>query len=199
MIRLLSLVAMMLMVSACNDIDGKMTVYADFMLVDEDGRHVTIPEGTHEAEFSYRSRKGEIEIEIKDIDNGKDRDFEFQVPDLSKEDFRKERLELHFPATAGDRELDTKMLITNKILSKEGPLGVFHRCREHGSVVYFWRPIVFYNTNRVTRVAAHIGSSENTLALFEATERKQGREVVWTGECGEEMPDTLGDVMVKVN
>ena len=195
MIRLLSLMAVMLMLSACNDIDGKMTVYADFMLVDEDGRHVMISEGTHKAEFSYRTSKSEIEIEIKDIDNGKDRDFEFQIPDLSEEDFHKERLELHFPATAGDRELDTKMLITNKVLSQEGPIGNYYRCRERGSAIYLLRPVVFFKTNRITHIAAHIGSGEDTLALFEATKNRHERDIVWTGECGQEMPDNLEDVV----
>lgn len=195
MFKILSLLMTMFMLSACNDIDGKITVYADFMMVDEDGRHVMIPEGTHLADFSYKARKGEIEIEIEDIDNGKDREFEFQVPDLSKEDFRKERLELHFPATVGDRELDTKMLITNKTLSKTGPQGDFYRCREYGSVVYYYRPVVSYRVNRITHIAARINHDEDTLALFEATKNFQEREIVWVGECGGEMPENLEDVI----
>lgn len=195
MFKILSLLTVMFMLSGCNDIDGKITVYADFMLVDEDGRHVMITEGTHLADFSYKARKGEIEIEIDDIDNGKDRDFEFQVPDLKKEDFRKERLELHFPATVGDRELDTKMLVTNKILSKEGPRGDFYRCREYGSAVYYYRPVVSYRVNRITHIAARINNHEDTLALFEATKHSHGREIVWAGACGDEMPENLEDVV----
>ena len=194
MVRLFLLMATMLMLSACNDIDGRMTVYADFMLVDEDGRHITLPAGTHEAEFTYKSRKGEIEIEVKDIDNGKDRDFEFQIPDLSKEDFHKERLELHFPATTGDRELDTRMLITNKILSAGKLKGKFRYCRERGSTIRSFRPYVYRNIKRVTHIAAHIGNSEETLALFEASKTSKERHVVWVGECGEEMPESLETV-----
>ena len=197
MIKLLSMLVVMFMLSSWNDIDGKITVYADFMLVDEDGRHVTIHAGTHMAEFSYKHRKGEIELEIKDIDDGHDRDFEFQIPGLSKKDFHKERLELHFPTTAGDRELDTKMVITNTLLSKVSLIGDFYRCREHGSAVYSYRPVVFYHAKRVTHVAAHISSNEETLALFEATKhsKKHKREIIWTGECGDEMPDNLEDVV----
>ncbi len=181
--------------SAGNDIDGKITVYDDFMLVDEDGRHITLTEGTHTAEFSYKIRKGELEIEIDDIDNGKDRDFEFQIPNLTEEDFRKESLELHFPNTPGDRELDTKMLVTNKILSKKGPYGNYYRCRERGSVIYSYRPVVFYLANRITHVVARISSDEETLALFEANRHTRGREIVWKGRCGDMMPENLEDVV----
>ena len=195
MFKVLSLLMAMFMLSSCNDIDGKVTVYADFMLVDEDGRHVTIPAGTHMAEFSYSISDSEIELEIKDIDHGKDRDFEFQIPDVSQEDFRKDSLELHFPATAGDRELDTKMLVTNKTMSKKGPIGDFYSCREHGSAMYSYRPVVFYKANRITHVVARISSNEDTLALFEATKHSQEREIVWVGECGGDMPEHLEDVI----
>ena len=196
MARLFFCTAMMLMLSACNDIDGKLNAYVSFMLIDEDGRRVIIPAGTHVAEFSYKTRKHEVEIEIKGIDNGKDRDFEFQLPaDLRDEDFRKERLELHFPTMVGNRELDTDMLITNKILSKKGPHGHYRRCRERGSAIYLLRPIISYEVKRVTHVVARIRSGEETMALFEASKRKQGREVVWKGECGGEMPESLDDVM----
>ncbi len=197
MIKLLSMLMVMFMLSSWKDIDGKITVYADFMLVDEDGRHVTIPAGTHMAEFSIKPSKDEIELEIKDIDGDDDRDFEFEIAGLSKKDFYKERLELHFPNTDGDRELDTKMVITNTLLAK-GPLtSAFYRCREHGSAIRSYRPVVFYHAKRVTHVAAQISSNEDTLALFEATKRskKQKREIVWTGECGGEMPENLEDVV----
>ena len=199
MIKILSMLMVMFMLSSWNDkdIDGKMTVYADFMLVDDDGRHVTITAGTHMTEFSFKPNDDKIELEIKDIDDDDDRDFEFQVPGLSKKDFYKEKLELHFPNTAGDRELDTKMVLTNTLLSKGALMGVFYRCREHSSAVYSYRPVVFYRAKRVTHIAVQISSNEETLALFEATKRsnKQKREIVWTGECGGEMPENLEDVL----
>lgn len=195
MFKVLSLLIALLTLTACNEIDGKITVYADFMLVDEDGRHIMITTGIHMAEFEYKPQKREIEIEIKDIDNGKDRDFEFEVPDLSSEDFHKERLELHFPATAGDREMDTKMLITNKVLSKGDLRANFYRCREHGSAVYDYRPVVFRMIKRVTHIAAHIDDGENTLALFEGSKVSKEREKLWIGQCGDELPENLEDVV----
>ena len=199
MIKILSMLMVMFMLSAWDDkdIDGKMTVYADFMLVDDDGRHVAIPAGTHMTEFNFKPKHDEIELEIKDIDGDDDREFEFHVPGLSKKDFYKDKLELHFPNTAGDRELDTKMVLTNTLLSKGELMGAFNRCREHGSAVYSYRPVVFYRAKRITHIAVQISSGEATLALFQATQssNKRKRQVVWTGECGDEMPDNLEDVL----
>ena len=198
MFKVFSLLMAMLMLSACNDIDGKITVYDDFMLVDEDGRHIMIAKGTHAAEFSYRIYKHEIELEIEGIDNGKDRDFEFQIPDLSDEDFHQERLELHFPTNGGGRELDTNMVITNTIMSAGELQGRFYRCRDRGSAVYGHRPVVFRFVNRITHVAAQISSGEDTLALFEASKSyPHSREVLWVGECGDPMPENLEDVVVE--
>lgn len=195
MFRVISLLMATFLLSACNDLDGNIKVFSDFMLVDEDGREVMITTGTHEAEFSVDVSDGEVELEIDDIDNGRDRDFEFQIPDMSNEDFRQERLELHFPATVGDRELDTRVLITNKIMHREGPIGEYYRCREHGSAVYFLQPVVFHRVERLMHVAAHIGSNEDTLALFEAGELIKERQIAWRGACGGAMPDNLEDVI----
>ena len=195
MFKVLSLLTALLMLSACNDLDGKLTVFTDFMLVDEHGREIMIPAGTYEAELDYDVSDGDIELEIESIDRGRDRDFDFQVPDLSQEDFQQERLELHFPATQGDRELDTRILITNLIIAKTGPVGTYYRCREHGSAVYSYRPVVFYRLDRRMHAAIHIGSAEETLALFEASERIKDRQIVWKGQCGDEMPENYNDVV----
>ena len=155
-----------------------------------------IPAGIHEAELDYDASDGDIELEIDNIDRGRDRDFEFQIPDLSQEDFQQERLELHFPATQGDRELDTRMLITNMIISKTGPFGVYYRCRERGSAIYSYRPVIFYRLDRRMHAAVHISSVEETLALFEASERiKNDRQEVWSGACGDAMPENYSDVI----
>ncbi len=196
MFRFFSLFVALFVLVAWDDIDGKIDVYQDFALVDEDGRYIELSAGTHEADFSYNIGKGEIELEIDDIDNGKDRDFEFQIPGLSKEDFHKERLQLHFSDVAGDRDLEARLLVTNEILSKGKLEGKFRPCREHGSVVFSRRPIVYRYVDRVTHIALHIGSSEDTLALFEGSKHKQGKRVkVWVGECGGDMPDNLADVV----
>ena len=68
-----------LLLSACNDkdIDGALKVFKSFVLLDEEGYHLSIAEGTYEAEFSYKTRDGSIEVEIDDVVGGYDRDFIF--------------------------------------------------------------------------------------------------------------------------
>ena len=45
MVKVLSLLTALFMLSACNDLDGKLTVFTSFMLVDEDGREVCYTRG----------------------------------------------------------------------------------------------------------------------------------------------------------
>ena len=182
--RLFLLAVSFLMLASCNDVEGKLRVFSDFVLTDDDGRRVMIGEGTHEAEFSWNVSKSEVQLEIDDIDGDDGREFEFRAPGLSNVDLRAERIEMEVFAEDCGQPVDVNVLITNTVISKEGPREGMFRCLSRGQSVYNYRPVIYFNVERLVGVAIGMNNGEEQLALFEGVERVKDRQEIWSGECG---------------
>ena len=109
--RILQTLLVLLMLTGCNDIDGRLKVFQNFSLVDEDGRTHEIKAKTYEADFSYSRKKKEVELEIDDFYRGKDTDFEFYVPHMSEIDFNSDEIEIEVLAADSGQDVDLNALI----------------------------------------------------------------------------------------
>ena len=142
--RLLQTLLALLLLSGCNDIDGRLKIFQNFSLVDEDGRTRQINAKTYSADFSYDRSKKEVELEIDDFDRGKDIDFEFHVPHMSEIDFRSEEIEIEVLAADSGQEVDLNALIVRE-REEFGPYrssrGSY--CSDHDA--YYTYPQVIYD------------------------------------------------------
>ena len=210
-------VAMLSLLVSCNDkdIDGVMKVFKSFTLTDEDGYNLSISEGTYEAEFNYKSRKDAIELEIDAVVADYDRDFMFNIPDLSNAvvsydlDTKTERMRIDLPSSATGQPVHAEVVISNKIISKKPPSVYWDRCSAYigtqgglsGLLGIAEQPDIsgasgtgglarhVYTVSSFTEsqlsVAISIVDGEETVALFEGTENRRYRELHWAGKCGE--------------
>ena len=178
----LALLGMLLLVS-CNDIDGTLKVFTDFVLIDEGGREVTLPSGTHSAEFSWKRKKAEVELEVDDIVGDDDRDFEFEVEEVADLDFRLSRIELEVSSEESGQPVDANLLVTN-VMEQKAPVATTRRC--HGSIR---RPIIYVEGVRFIDVTVVLSADEDDLAVFEGSKTRTERKILWEGECGERIPE----------
>ena len=210
---LLALATSLLLVS-CNDkdIDGVLKVFKSFVLTEEDGHRITIPEGMYEAEFSYKSKIDAIELEIDNIYRDDESEFMFSKPDPDNglavnydSESRTERLHLNLPASATGQPVHAEVVISNKIISQQEPQVFSDRCGAyHGTKggllgllgfhkAQYSTPIgrgsriytVSTPTESLLSVAISLVHGEETVALFEGTERRKYRELHWKGKCGD--------------
>ena len=142
--RVLQTLLALLLLSGCNDIDGRLKVFKDFVLVDEDGRTRQINAKTYSADFSYDRSKKEVELEIDDFDRGKDIDFEFHVPHMSEIDFRSPEIEIEVLAADSGQDVDLNALIERE----REEFGPYRRSWGHycsDPYAYYTYPQVIYD------------------------------------------------------
>ena len=130
--RILFLAALLLVSCNNRDVKGMLEVFSPFTLIDEGGRRVTIPVGKHRAEFIYKRHNSEVEMEIKSIDGGRSRDFDFKAPVIDHDDIdisrNEERVRVDMPSSFTRQSVDADALIRNVIISRERPRVYFDRC-----------------------------------------------------------------------
>lgn len=169
--KLLMLLCVLLL-PACDEIDGVLEVLREFTLVDEDGNRRQIKAGNYSADFSYSRKKKEVELEIDDFVGSKDIDFEFHVPQMHEIDFRSPEIEIEVLADDNGQGVDLKALIERE-REEFGPYRKRFggRCRD--PYARFAYPQVIYDVTEV-RVYVDIeinGSSgtegESKLASFQ--------------------------------
>lgn len=180
---MLALLGALLLLS-CNDIDGKLQVLSDFVLIDEDGHEVSLPRGMHSAEFSWERDDAEVELEVDDIVDGDDRDFEFAVAAVADIDFRLSRIELEVSAEESGQPVDANLLVTNA-MEQKAPVATLQRCR--GSILR--KPVIYVEGVRFIDVVVILSADEDDLAIFEGSKTRNERKVLWEGECGESIPE----------
>lgn len=142
--RFLQILSAVLLLSSCNDIDGRLKVFKNFALVDEDGHTRQIKAKTYSADFSYDRDKKEVELEIDDFYRGKDIDFEFHVPHMSEIDFGSEEIEIEVLAADSGQDVDLSAWIERE----RGEFGPYRRrfgdyC--HDPYAYYSYPQVVYD------------------------------------------------------
>ena len=160
--RVLGIAFALLLVSACNDIDGRLRVLHAFSLVDEDGRTRQIDAGNYSADFSYDRSKKEVELEIDDFDDGKDIDFEFHVPHMSDIDFHSDEIEIEVPALDNGQNVDMYALITRE-REDFGPYRAYLNEYCYDPDALYYRPFVVYDIIE-SRVEVDIEISRSTNA-----------------------------------
>ena len=138
--RCVLLLAALLLLLSCNTekVKGVLRVFSSFTLTDEDGRRISLPVGTHAAEFTYKWHDMDIELEIKDIDAGKDRDFDFKAPAVDENDVStsktEERVKMYLPASDTGQGVNAEVQLINIITKREKPDVFWDRCNAyHGS------------------------------------------------------------------
>ena len=197
------------------DIDGMLKVFSDFTLMDEDGFRLSISAGTYEAEFSYDKQDDAIELEIDDVVAGYDRDFLFSLPNLDDAiveydgETKTEQVRYHLPASETGQTVDAEVVVSNRIISQKPPQVYWDRCNAHigiwgglhglldesrnrhnphsrsgGSISQHIYSVASFTESQVS-VAISLVVGEETVALFEGTERRQYRNLLWVGECGD--------------
>ena len=180
---MLALLGMLLLLS-CNDIDGKLQVFTDFVLIDEGGNEVSLPSGVHSAEFSWKRSDAEVELEVDNIVGDDDRDFEFAVAEVADIDFRLARIELEVSSEESGQPVDANLLVTNA-MEQKAPVATLQRC--HASILH--RPIIYVEGIRFIDVTVVLSADEDDLAVFEGSKTRTERKVLWKGECGESIPE----------
>lgn len=180
---MLSLLGVLLLAS-CNDIDGTLKVFTDFVLIDEGGREVTLPSGTHSAEFSWKRKKAEVEMEVDNIVGDDDRDFEFEIDEVADLDFRLSRIELEVSSEESGQPVDANLLVTN-VMEQKAPVAVMQPCR----VLVLSKPVIYVEGVRFIDVTVVLSADEDDLAVFEGSKTRTERKILWEGECGERMPE----------
>ena len=181
--RFLPLLLAVLLLSGCNDIDGRLAVFKNFSLVDEDGLTRQIKAKNYSADFSYDRKKKEVELEIDDFDRGKDIDFEFYVPHMSEIDFGSEEVEIEVLAADSGQDVDISALIARE-REEFGPYRsrFGNYCRDPYS--YYSYPQVVYdivetNVNVDIEIRRSGGNEvdddadDDLLAIFEASTCQQ--------------------------
>lgn len=174
---MLVLASLLLLLSSCNDIDGRLSVHKIFSLTDEDGRVITIPVGSHDAEFSFSRRKSEVELEIDDIDQDDDRDFEFHVPNMSEIDFGRDEIEIEVPAADNGQDVDLNTSIAKEV-TKLGPYWKYFGNYCWSDRARYPHQIVIYDVVKTeVDVEVEIWKEEDDLASFSGSScRKQTQE-----------------------
>ena len=147
-----ALMVLVLLLPACDEIDGVLEVLSSFTLIDEDGHHRQIEAGNYSADFSYSRKKKEIELEIDDFVGSKDIDFEFHVPQMHEIDFRSSEIEIEVLADDNRQGVDLSAIVGRE-REEFGPYRkrFGERCRDR--YARFAYPQVVYD---VTEVRVHV-------------------------------------------
>lgn len=181
-------IAVLFLLVSCDEIEGRLQVFSNFSLTADNGREVEIVAGTHDAEFSYDIDKLEIELEIKRLDAGSDRDFIFSIPeDMDRMDFNRGRTDIEIAAAESGQDVELSVFIDNTTVSKTGPHEDYMRCRS--ASVYAYETTVY---NLVTRqVDVHVGLSRaaEELAAFTGAREITERQVIYRTGCQEYDPE----------
>ena len=197
------------------DVEGVLRVFKSFVLVDEEGYRLSIAEGTYEAEFSYDTGDKAIELEIDDVVAGHDRDFLFSLPNLDgtvvtyDTASKTEQTRFNLPASATGQTVDAEVVVSNRIISESPPQVYWDRCNAHigiwgglsgllnpsrnrhdphsrsgGSISQHIYSVASFTESQLS-AAVSIVVGEETVALFEGSERRQYRNLHWVGKCGD--------------
>lgn len=157
------LLVLVLLLSACDEIDGALEVLRGFTLIDEDGNRRQIEAGNYSADFSYSRKKKEVELEIDDFIGNKDIDFEFRVPQMHEIDFRSPEIEIEVLADDNGQGVDLNAIVERE-REEFGPYRKRFGQRCEDPYAHFTYPQVVYDVTEV-RVYVDIeiksnGSSE---------------------------------------
>ena len=212
--KILLAVAMLSLLVSCNDkdIDGVLKAFKSFALTDEDGRQITIEPGTHGADFSYKARDKEVELEIDDL-YGDDRDFIFSVLDLDAGmvaydvEGRTEQMRLWLPSSVTGQTVKAEIVVSNTIISQKPPRVFWDRCNAylgvkgglagllglhersgrgggHGGLAQHIYTVSSPTKSQLS-VKVSLVAGEETVAVFEGSERRKYRDLLWEGKCGD--------------
>lgn len=121
-----------------------------------------------------------------------------------------EQTRWRLPSSATGQTVEAEVVISNKIISKKPPQVYWDRCNAHlgiwgglsglldmrnnrrhdphsrsgGSVSQHIYSVSSYTESQLS-VAVSLVVGEETVALFEGTERRQYRNLLWVGKCGD--------------
>jgi len=185
----------LLLLSGCNDVDGRLKVFKNFSLVDEDGHTRQITAQNYSADFSYDRKKKEIELEIDDFYRGKDIDFEFHVPHMSDIDFSDREIEIEVLAADSGQDVDLNAYIERE-REEFGPYRGRFGSRCSDPYAYYRYPQVVYDiveTNVVIDIEIRSSHGndiretdnpeEDLLAVFVASACQQDRIERYCFDC----------------
>ena len=182
------LMLLVLLLSACDEIDGALEVFSRFTLVDEDGNRRQIEAGNYSADFSYSRKKKEVELEIDDFVGSKDIDFEFRVPQMHEIDFRSPEIEIEVLAENNGQGVDLRAIIERE-REEFGPYRKRFGERCHDPYARFTHPQVIYDVTEVrVYVEIEIGASSegegnNRLASFQGEDCSRYIEQRYCIDC----------------
>lgn len=209
----LSLLVLLLLLSCRDkDVDGVLKVFRSFTLIDEDGRRITVPEGMHSAEFTYKWSDSDVELEIEEIDGGEDRDFDFKAPLVDEDDVtitkHEEQVKMSLLSSVTRQPVGAEVVIRNVIKSRSRPKVFWDRCTAYrgvkdGMLGY----LKIKDKKRENRTGGHGGlashiysvsswvesqlsvmvafnDGEEVVAVFEGNSNLDYRDLLWEGECG---------------
>lgn len=175
--------SLLLLLGACNDIDGRLRVFKDFSLVDEDGRQRQIAAGKYSADFSYDRSKHEIELEIDDFDRGKDIDFEFHVPHMDEIDFDSDEIEVEVLAADNGQSVDLNALIAREV-TVDGPFRASYGTYCYDDRAYYYYPFAVYDiVETEVDVNVELARGESEIASFEAAACTRRTSVRYCVDC----------------
>ena len=174
----------------CDDIPGKLEVFHNFALTDDDGRSVTILKGDYEAELDLDRGDRELELRVEDVAGDSDFEFEFN---LSQETVDK------ISDNQGLENHEFVYVLTSEESGQSHDVNIgYSSIVADASEVVLWRtrcssvlgkPALYRNVKRVIHVSAVIHDGEAELANFTATKRFKNYVKVWEGECGDPDPE----------
>ena len=175
--------------AGCDDIPGKMEVFYNFALNDDDGRSVTILKGEYEAELDFDKGDKELELKVKDVAGDSDFEFDFSLPQEAVDKIGEQGLENHefvYVLNAEDSGQPHDVNIGYSSIVTDASEVVLWRTKCSSAL---GKPHLYRKVKRIIHVTAVIHDGEAELATFTATKRFKHRVKVWEGKCGDGDPE----------
>ena len=175
--------------AGCDDIRGKLEVFHNFALNDDDGRSVTILKGDYQAELDFDRSDSELELKVKDVAGDSDFEFDFNLPQEAVDKLGEQGLENHefvymLSAEDSGQPYDTNIGYSSIVTDASEVVLWRTRCASA-----LGKPHLARKVKRVIHVSAVIHDGEAELATFTATKRFKHRVKVWEGKCGDGDPE----------
>ncbi|MDE3268725.1 MAG: hypothetical protein OYH77_00395 [Pseudomonadota bacterium] len=174
--------------AGCDDVAGKLEVFHNFALTDDDGRSVTLLKGEYEASLDLDKGEKELELDVEDVAGDSDFEFDFSIPQEVVDKLGEQGLESHefvYVLSAEDSGQPHDVNIGySSIVTDASELMLWRtRC---ASVM--GKPHLARVVKRVIHISAVIHDGEAELATFTATKRFKHRVKIWEGNCGDGDP-----------
>ena len=180
-IRYVVLLLMPFFLTACDDVKGKMEVFSNFSMIDDDGKNVTIMRGNYNAKLDLDRSENEIELKIRDVAGDNDYEFDFAIPNIEDlPEHRDDTLDFVLPHDISGQPVDARIIYHHETLKTSKPWVAAARC---SSVL--GKPTVYITEKHAVDIEVALHNGEEKLAHFHGAKKFSKVRAIYHGKCGE--------------